>query len=538
MDIEKSQLLSPPPGYRPSWRNEDREKSTTRRDARKSEFLKTPYEGSTWDDKSDAGDSNRRSRLDLRSSWMSVKRDTSRMSRSKFNPSWIVMGAYAPEAELTALPSMSEHQHRLSHQTHRSRWSVKSISTSTSASRPATGEGAAGDEDLPKGWRLAAIVTALCLAVFCMALDNTIIATAIPRITDTFHALEDVAWYISAYLLTTCSFQLFFGRLYTFFPVKMVFLGAVGMFELGSLICGVSQSSPALIVGRAIAGTGAAGIFSGAILVMSLSVPLRQRPIYIGLAASMFGIASVAGPLLGGVFTDHLSWRWCFYINLPIGGLTVLFIVFFFREPARKVYQKLFWREKLKRLDIPGTLLFVPAVICLILSLQSGGLSYPWSDWRVLLPLIAFFVLLAIFIFVQYKQQDNATVPPRIIMQRSIAGASWFAVMFGGALFILIYYVPIWFQSIWGVSATASGIDSLPLVLACSVFCALSGVGLFFTGYFTPYLIASSVVMSIGCGLVSTFHTSITPAGWIGFQILAGAGKSRSSALVYEEDER
>lgn len=140
--------------------------------------------------------------------------------------------------------------------------------------------------------------------------DNTIISTAIPRITDQFKALDDVGWYGSSYLLTTCAFQLIFGKLYTFFSIKWTYLVALFIFELGSFICGIAPTSEALIVGRAIAGLGSAGIFSGAILIVSKTVSLRQRPTYTGLIGAMYGIASVAGPLLGGVFTDKVTWRW------------------------------------------------------------------------------------------------------------------------------------------------------------------------------------------------------------------------------------
>jgi MFS family permease len=165
---------------------------------------------------------------------------------------------------------------------------------------------------------------ALCLSVFCMALDNTILATAIPRITDQFNSLDDIGWYASAYLLTTCALQLIFSKLYTFYNIKWIYLMSVFIFEIGSLLCGVSPNSTALIIGRAIAGIGGAGIFSGAILIISKTVPLHQRPSYTSAIGSMYGIASVAGPLMGGAFTDRLTWRWCFYINLPFGGVTLL----------------------------------------------------------------------------------------------------------------------------------------------------------------------------------------------------------------------
>lgn len=127
--------------------------------------------------------------------------------------------------------------------------------------------------------------------------------------------MQDVGWYGSAYLLTTASLQLLFGKFYSFFSIKWVYLGTIAVFEVGSLICGVAPNSVALIVGRAIAGVGSAGIFSGALIILAYSVPLQQRPIYTGLIGSMYGVASVAGPLLGGAFTDKITWRWCFYIS-------------------------------------------------------------------------------------------------------------------------------------------------------------------------------------------------------------------------------
>jgi MFS family permease len=133
--------------------------------------------------------------------------------------------------------------------------------------------------------------------LFLRIQDNTIIATAIPRITDQFHALNDVGWYGAAYLLTTCSVQLIFGKLYTFYSLKWTYLTALFIFELGSFVCGITPNSIGLILGRAVAGLGAAGIFSGAMLIVGRTVPLRQRPTYMGLIGGMYGIASVAGPL-------------------------------------------------------------------------------------------------------------------------------------------------------------------------------------------------------------------------------------------------
>lgn len=181
----------------------------------------------------------------------------------------------------------------------------------------------AEDENVeyPTGIKFAVITASLCLAVFLMALDNTIIATAIPKITDEFKSLDDVGWYASSYLLTTCALQLFFGKLYTFYSIKWTFLVSIGIFEVGSLVCGIAPSSIILIVGRAVAGIGSAGLFCGALVIIAYTVPMAKRPAYTGIIGACYGIASIAGPLLGectivsAIFkqTTNRSYRWCIH---------------------------------------------------------------------------------------------------------------------------------------------------------------------------------------------------------------------------------
>lgn len=399
--------------------------------------------------------------------------------------------------------------------------------SSTSERKPSTDVAGPEPDDLveyPSGIKLAIISIALCLSVFLVALDNTIIATAIPKITDHFNSIGDIGWYGSAYLLTTCALQLMFGKFYTFFSIKWVYLIAIFVFELGSAVCGSAPSSTALIIGRAIAGMGSAGIFSGALIIIAYTVPLHKRPIYTGFIGAMYGIASVAGPLMGGAFTDHLSWRWCFYINLPIGAVTMVVIFIWFKSPPRTTEVAVPWRQRIVQFDPIGTAAFLPAIICLLLALQWGGSVYPWGNGRIIALFVLFGVFIVIFIGVQFWQGDNATVPVRIITQRSVAAAIWFAFCNGAAFFVFVYYLPIWFQAIKGVSATKSGVDIIPMILGMVVFSMVAGGAITALGYYNPFILASTLLTSIGSGLLTTFKITTGSSKWIGYQVLYGAG--------------
>ncbi|MCJ1399120.1 hypothetical protein MMC11_002322 [Xylographa trunciseda] len=380
------------------------------------------------------------------------------------------------------------------------------------------------EKEYPEFRKTILIIVALYLSLFLISLDRSIIATAIPQLTDDFHSLGDIGWYGSAFAITGCAFQLIFGRIYTFYSPKYVFLGAVGLFELGSLICGVAPNSKAFILGRAIAGLGSSGIMGGTIVLTVHILPLRKRPMYQGFMASIFLVASVSGPLLGGVFTTDATWRWCFYINLPIGAVTIILIILFLQLPKIEKKKSLTFREQIDQLDPIGTFCLLTGVICLLLALQWGGSTYAWNDSRIIALFILFGLLSIAFIAVQIHLQEKATVPPRILGYRSVTSSAFFAFCISASLTVISAYLPVWFQAIEGVNAVQSGIRILPLILAVLVASIFAGGLVTAIGYYTPVLIACSIIMSIGGGLLTTFTVSTPEPLWIGYQVVFGFG--------------
>ncbi|KUL89480.1 hypothetical protein ZTR_04334 [Talaromyces verruculosus] len=395
-----------------------------------------------------------------------------------------------------------------------------------SSEKPATKKGPpkmSSAEDTHPMWKIAVLLCLLLICMFLVALDRSVIATAIPQITDEFHAAGDIGWYGSSYLLTSCGFQLLFGKVYTFFDIRTVFLSNLLLFEVASAICGAAPTSTVFIVGRALAGVGAAGIFAGTIISMVFLIPLRHRPKTQGLFGAVFGVASISGPLIGGGFTSNVTWRWCFYLNLPIGGVAFLACALWLKVP-NKATANLPLAEKIKNLDLLGTALFLPCVICLLLALQWGGTTYAWNSGRIIALLVLFAVTFVVFIATQAFRPKVATIPGRLLKNRSVLGGVSANFTSSAASYIFTYFLPLWFQTVKGVSAAESGIRLLPIMITMIVGSVSGGFFNSKVGYYSPLAVTGSTIMTIGAGLIYTFKVDTGTGMWIGYMILYGIG--------------
>ncbi|KAI7885738.1 MFS general substrate transporter [Lichtheimia hyalospora FSU 10163] len=369
-------------------------------------------------------------------------------------------------------------------------------------------------------WNRIIVFFSLQLSLFLAALDNTIVATSLPRIGSEFHEMAISAWVVNSYILTLDSFQPLFSKFSDIFGRKYVLVVGIIVFLLGSVLCGVSKTMLMLIICRAIQGIGAASIFSMVFVIISDLVPLEKRGSYQGIVNAVFAVASVFGPLIGGSLTDYVSWRWNFYINLPIGGVAVIILVIFLHLPMEKQDLK----TKLKRVDYAGNFLVLAAATLLLLAMNFGGQTFPWKSAAVIVPFVLVGVLVALLVVVEVKYAREPLLPPRLFKNRSVVSVLISNVFFGLTFFAAVYYLPIYFQIVRGDSAMWSGIRLIPMQMMICVFSTAAGFSISKFGIYRPFITIGMTLLTLCIGLISLFDVDTNWSMIYGITVIGGTG--------------
>jgi EmrB/QacA subfamily drug resistance transporter len=361
------------------------------------------------------------------------------------------------------------------------------------------------------GRSLLVIYAALMLAILIAALDQTIVSTALPTIVGDLGGLNRLSWVITAYILATTVSTPLWGKLGDQYGRKGLFQAAIVLFLIGSALCGLAQNMNELIAFRALQGLGGGGLIVLTQAIVGDVVPPRERGRYQGAFGAVFGVASVAGPLLGGFFVDNLGWRWVFYINLPIGVIALAVIAAVL--PARSSRQK-------HRIDYLGTLLLGGAATCVVFLTSWGGTTYPW-DSGVIIGLGVGAVALAAAWWWSAHHAAEPVLPPRLFRNRvfSVSAAISFAA--GFAMFGALAFLPLYLQVVRGVSATISGVYLLPMVLGLLATSVTSGQLISKTGRYKVFPVVGTALMAVALFLLSRLsETTPTAIMWLYFLVL------------------
>jgi len=362
--------------------------------------------------------------------------------------------------------------------------------------------------------QLQLVFAGLMSGVLLAALDQTIVATALPTIVGDLGGLAHLSWVVTAYLLASTTSTPLYGKISDLYGRKTVFQAAIVIFLVGSALSGLAQSMGQLIAFRAVQGLGAGGLMALAIAIIGDVVSPRERGRYQGYIGAVFAVASVAGPLLGGFFVDHLTWRWAFYVNLPVGVAALL---------VTSVALDLPFRRTGHTVDYLGAALLVAGVTCVLLVTVWGGDRYEWGS-PTILGLAAMGALLLGAFAVQEQRTSEPVLPPRLFRDPVFRVATATLFLIGVAMFGAIVFLPLFLQVVVGASATSSGLLLLPLMAGIVVSSVVVGRVISRTGRYRWYPVAGTALMTVAMGLLATMNadTSRTTASW--FVALLGVG--------------